>query len=124
MPDVYLFQTVDDGDINISNGIIELNESPSSAAYISLFGGNMNGSSWWGDADLKSETQKFIQSYPPSSGNLLKIEEAILSDLRWMMLPPYSWTVSASASMSTASRVNIVVTINGTVYQYSQEWTK
>lgn len=124
MADVYLYQSENDGEINIENGMIELQESPSSAAYISLFGGNMNGRDWWGDADMVSATQAFIDTYAPSSGNLRKLEEAVKSDLAWMTRSPYGWTVAASASMETVNRVNIVVTINGTVYQYSQEWTK
>lgn len=124
MPDVYLYQSPDDGEINIENGTIELQESPSSAAYISLFGGNVNGSAWWGDADMVSATQEFIDKYAPTSGNLKKLEEAVKSDLAWMTQSPYSWAVDASASMESVNRVNIVVTINGTVYQYSQEWTK
>ena len=42
MADVYLYQTPDDGEINIENGTVELQESPSSAAYISMFGGNVS----------------------------------------------------------------------------------
>lgn len=124
MPDVYLYQSPDDGEINIENGSVELQESPSSAAYISLFGGNVNGSAWWGDADMVSATQEFIDKYAPTSGNLRKLEEAVKSDLAWMTQSPYGWAVDASASMESVNRVNIVVTINGTVYQYSQEWTK
>lgn len=124
MADVYLYQTPDDGEINIENGTVELQESPSSAAYISLFGGNVNGSAWWGDAGMVSATQELIDKYAPTSGNLRKLEDAVKSDLAWMTQPPYGWAVDASASMESVNRVNIVVTINGTVYQYSQEWTK
>lgn len=124
MADVYLYQTPDDGEISIENGTVELQESPSSAAYISLFGGNVNGSAWWGDEGMVSATQEFIDKYSPTSGNLRKLEDAVKSDLAWMRQEPYGWDVDASASMESVNRVNIVTTINGTVYQYSQEWTK
>lgn len=124
MADVYLYQTENDGDIIAENGVIELAESPSSAAFISLFGGNIDGSAWWGDDGLTSETQTVIDQLPPSSGNLLRLEQAVLSDLAWMKQSPYSWDISASAAIEAANRVNIAISINGTVYQYSTEWTK
>lgn len=124
MADVYLYQSENDGEININNGTIELVESPSAAAYISLFGGRIDGKSWWGDADMISLTQQFIDKYAPTSSNLVKLEEYVKTDLKWMTQSPYNWTVSASASMESLNRVNIAVTINGTVYQFSQEWTK
>ena len=38
--DVLLFQTVDDGEINIENGVVEMSGGLETAAYLSLYGGN------------------------------------------------------------------------------------
>jgi len=52
--DVKLFQTTDDGDIYVVNGIVEMSGGLETSAYLSLFGGNedddgSDGSpfSWW-----------------------------------------------------------------------------
>lgn len=124
MSDVKLFQTINDGDIDIINGAVVVNDDPSSAAYISLFGGNNNGSAWWGDADLVSETQELIYRLPPTSGNLLRLEQAVRNDLAWMTSAPYNWSVAASARIITVNRVDIVVDINGTAYKFDTEWTQ
>jgi hypothetical protein len=38
--DVHLFQTVNDGDICVVGGLVEMSSGLDTAAYISLFGGN------------------------------------------------------------------------------------
>lgn len=124
MSDVKLFQTVNDGDIDIINGAVVISDDPSSAAYISLFGGNNNGSAWWGDADLTSETQDLLYRLPPSSGNLLRLEQAVKNDLSWMNVQPYNWSVSASARIISVNRVEIIVDINGAAYTFNTEWTQ
>lgn len=124
MSDVKLFQTENDGDIDIINGSVVMSEDPSSAAYISLFGGNMNGSAWWGDSSLISNTQTLLDELPPTSGNLLRLESAVTGDLLWMTQPPYNWSVSASARIISVSRVEIIVTISGTAYKFETEWTQ
>ena len=38
--DVLLFQTIDDGNVEVINGIITMSGGLDTAAYLSLFGGN------------------------------------------------------------------------------------
>lgn len=123
MSDVLLFQTPDDGDIEVVNGVVTLTELPGSAAYISLFGGNQDGSAWWADEGMTSRTQQLLDELPPTSGNLLRLADAVSADLAWMKAPPYSWTVSTSAFIPALNRVTLVADINGTAYQFTQEWT-
>lgn len=122
MSDVLLFQTPDDGDIEVVNGVVTLTELPGSAAYISLFGGNQDGSAWWADEGMTGLTQQLLDELPPTSGNLLRLADAMSTDLAWMKAPPYGWKVSTSAFIPALNRVTLVADINGTAYQFTQEW--
>jgi len=78
MSDVYLFQTNDDGEICIENGIVSLTGGLDTAAYLSLFGGNEqdDGSqntslNYWGNIlendkafQYRSQTQYLLRSIP------------------------------------------------------------
>ena len=97
--DVQLFQTDDDGNISVEDGLVAMSGGLSTSAYLSLFGGNEEDSggqdtalSWWGNIDenqtekqYRSETQHLLQSIPATSGNLLRIQEAAIRDLDWML---------------------------------------
>lgn len=122
MSDVLLFQTPDDGDIEVVNGVVTLTELPGSAAYISLFGGNQDGSAWWADEGMTSQTQQLLDDLPPTSGNLLRLADAVKTDLAWMTQAPYGWTVATSAFIPALNSVTLVADINGTAYQFTQEW--
>jgi phage gp46-like protein len=97
MTDFKLFQTVDNGDIQVTNGNLLMDDSPETAVYLSLFGGNEDdpGESdltkqWWGNAlstdtttHYRSRTQYLLRSIPQTSANLNKIKLAVESDLAW-----------------------------------------
>jgi phage gp46-like protein len=123
MSDVLLFQTPDDGEVEAVNGVVTLTDLPGSAAYISLFGGNQEGATWWADESMTSRTQQLLDELPPTSGNLLRLSDAMSTDLAWMTAAPYGWTVATSAFIPALNRVTLVVDINGTAYQFTQEWT-
>lgn len=122
MSDVLLFQTVDDGEVEVMNGVVTLTDLPGSAAYISLFGGNQDGAAWWADPGITSRTQQLLDELPPTSGNLLRLADAVKTDLTWMTADPYGWTVETSAFIPALNRVTLVADINGTAYQFTQEW--
>jgi len=134
MTDVLLFQTLDDGEINITGGEVELTDGLEPAVYLSLFGGNWqddgtpdNLLTWWGNADTQdpderqiSRTQYLLQSMPATSGNLKRVEDAALANLDW--LTARGLTVSVSASVPTLNRVKIDVNIDGDVITIDEEW--
>ncbi len=123
--DVLLFQTLDDGDISVVDGITEMTAGFETAAYLSLFGGNEaddgrpgNLLTWWGnvgETDVAkrqvSETQHLIGSIPATSSNLLKIEVAAGRDLQWFLDLDVASEVTVVATIPTLNRVNIVVSI-------------
>lgn len=125
MVDVRLFQTDDGGEVEIVNGRVTLDETPETAAYLSLFGGNErdDGSQateplqWWGNLleedrtrRLRSETQHLIRSLPAATGNLRRIEDAARRDLAWMN-DALGADVAVLATIPTVNRVRLQVTL-------------
>lgn len=138
--DVRLYQILDDGDIIIENGIAEMNGGLATAAYLSLFGGNEddngrpdNSSTWWGnfiEPDLSrryvSELQHLMQTLPLITGNLRRIEDAALRDLRWFLTEQIASSVEVEAFIPDVNRVDITVRIEAdgreVTFQFTENW--
>ena len=97
MTDVFICNTPDGGEIDIVGGAVTLNGGIESAVYLSLFGGNSDDAGgqdrsleFWGNIgeqqneQQRSRTQHLLESIPPSSSNLRRIEDAVRADLAWM----------------------------------------
>jgi phage gp46-like protein len=138
--DVLLVQTNDDGDITVTNGVVEMTGSFETASYLSLFGGNEdyngvsdNNLTYWGDflevdPDFKyvSKTQNLLQALPAISANLLRIEEAAKSDLNWFLTKNVASTVTVVASIPALNRITITVTIEAqgeeSTFSFTENW--
>lgn len=124
--DVLLYQTNDNGDINVVGGLVALSGGLETAAYLSLFGGNEqddgradNPLQYWGNLNeteaekqYRSETQYLLRSIPAIPANLRRIEDAAERDLAWMVSARAATSVSVSASMPGRNKVRLAVTIN------------
>ena len=140
MSDVYLFQTNDDGEICIENGFVSLTGGLDTAAYLSLFGGNEqdDGSqntslNYWGNIlendkafQYRSQTQYLLRSIPSVSSNLLRIEEAVLRDLQWMLDNNVASSIEVAATIPNVNRVNIAITIlaqgDESEFNFTENW--
>lgn len=135
MTDVHLFQTPDGGDVKFASDDLETDlaldaTGLEAAAYLSMFGGNYRDPGtlrsgedrpgrfqWWGNIGapesekLRSETQYFLRSMVPTSGNLRGLELAIGRDLDWFVKDKIASSTSASASLVSRHQVNITVNI-------------
>lgn len=138
--DVRLYHTLDDGDIVIEGGVIEMNGGLGTAAYLSLFGGNEddngrpdNPATWWGnriELDLSkryiSELQHLTQTMPLITGNLRRIEDAALRDLQWFLTERIASSVEVEASIPDVNRVDITVKIQVEgrefTFQFTENW--
>lgn len=123
--DVSLFQTPDDGDIEVLNGLVTMSGGLETAAYLSLLGGNLeddgrpaNSLTWWGNLEetdrafkYVSETQNLLQGLPAVSRNLILVEEANLRDLQWMLDNKIASSITSEASIPQVGRVSFVITI-------------
>ena len=138
--DIFLFQTDNDGEINVENGIIEMSGGLDTAAYLSLFGGNEDCSgretcpfTWWAnrsenDDALKyiSETQYLLQSLPAITANLRRIEDAANRDLAWFLNEKIASTVTVLVSIPALNRIQIDVIIEAegveSSFKFVENW--
>lgn len=138
--DVLLFQTDDDGDIVVELGIVEFSGGLGTAAYLSLFGGNedddgraANNLTWWGNIDeiepdrkYRSETQNLLRSIPAVSRNLLRIQDAALRDLQWMLDRDVASSINVVATIPGLNRVDIEIRIEAvgeeTRFKFTENW--
>lgn len=136
MTDVLLYQSTDNGDINIADGVIELTDRQDTMAYLCLFGGNEDDSGsqdsklgWWGnlsesDPALKyiSETQHLLRSIPATSANLLRVEEAAKRDLSVFTDKNIANSVSVTASIPKLNWVKLAIAIDGVIITFTENW--
>ena len=138
--DVSLFQTNDNGDISVTNGIVRMDSGLETSAYLSLFGGNEkddgrkdNPDRWWGNIDEEiparkyvSETQNLLRGIAATSGNLRRIEDAALRDLQWMIDEKIASSVEVATSIPAVNRLKLVVTIEAigeeSRFEFTENW--
>lgn len=138
--DVKLFQTDDEGDITVRDGVVEMGGGLETAAYLSLFGGNEedngladNPKTWWGNLDeidqarqYRSETQNLLRAIPATSGNLRRIEDAAGRDLAWFITERVASSISVSASIPGVNRIKLTVDIEAdgdeSRFEFVENW--
>ena len=129
MTDVLLCQTINNGDINLEAGVVELSAGLETAAYLSMFGG----SDWWGNVDealperqYTAKTQLLLETLHPSSKNLLRIEEAAKADLNWFITVGAASSVEAVATIPKLNQVKLTVSIRAegqeSDFEFTENW--
>lgn len=136
--DVSLFQTDDDGNIEVEGGIVTMSGGLETAAYLSLFGGNEdddglqdNTANWWANLDetdpvrqYRSETQNLLQSIPATTGNLRRIEDAAKRDLAWFIDNKVASSVDVVATIPAINRVRLTINIEAVGIESSFEFVE
>jgi len=134
--DVLLYQTVNDGDIIVNGGLVQMTGGLDTACYLSLFGGNEqddglpdNAVQWWGNVDeaepsrrQRSETQYLLRSIPATTGNLQRVKDAVERDLAWLREQSVARELVVAISMPALNRVGIAVTIDGFSVEFVENW--
>ncbi len=143
MSDVYLFQTPEDGEIEMADGDLVLTEGLETASYLSLFGGNDedNGSNlterkqFWGnmvESDPirreRSETSTLLDTLPPKASNLNLIARAAERDLAWLESTGRVTELAAACSIPALNLIRLRVSgvVNGipkTILETTEPWT-
>lgn len=138
--DILLFQTNDEGDINVEGGIVEMSGGLETAAYLSLFGGNEdddglseNGLTYWGNLDetdparqYRSETQNLLEGLPATTGNLRRIEDAAKRDLAWFVDKKVASSINVVASIPGLNKIKLIINIDAlgeeSSFEFVQNW--
>lgn len=137
--DVKLFQTVDGGDINVVNGVVDMSGGLETTVYLALFGGNEdddgskdNIHSWWGNKEeitekqYHSRTQYLLKSLPVTSNNLVHIEDAVVLDLAYLIDLKIASSVDVVVIIPALNSININVSIiaNGveSEFNFTENW--
>lgn len=134
--DVYLFDTPDGGDITPD---LEIRDGLETAAYLSLFGGNVkddgretNPFNWWGnlseneeDKIYRSTAAYLLRTVPPTPKNLRRIEDAARNDLAWFVTDDFTKTLNVSATMPKLNHVKLSVVMEGIdPLEFRSDWGK
>lgn len=138
--DVNFFDNLDGGQMAVENGFTEMTGRMAVAVYLSLFGGAMDDAggddltkTWWGNLDepleihkYRSKTQYLLKSIPLTSGNLVLIQRAVLSDLQWILDVDAANELTAEVTIPGIDKANIKVDIvaNGKkeTFNFTANW--
>lgn len=137
--DVKLVQTNNDGDIDVVNGVVAMSGGLETAAYLSLFGGNedddgrdQNSHSWWGnngeatENQYHSKTQYLLDKLPATTGNLLRIQDAVATDLAWLTSAKIASSITITVSIPAVNSVNINIIIEAdgleSEFNFTENW--
>ena len=136
--DVSLFQTNDNGNIEVEGGIVTMGGGLETATYLSLFGGNEDDdgrkdspTNWWANLDevdpvreYRSETQNLLQALPATSGNLRRIEDAANRDLAWFVQNKVASSVNVVASIPGLNKIKLTIDIEARGEEASFEFVE
>lgn len=138
--DVKLFQTIDDGNITIEDGITEMSGGIETATYLALFGGNEqddgrddNPNNWWGNVgeneparQYRSETQYILRSLPATTANLGRLEDAAIRDLQFFLDENIASSVSVVASIPGLNKIKLTIAIEAegeeSNFEFTENW--
>jgi len=135
--DIVLFQSVNDGEIEVINGLITMNGGLQTTVYLSLFGGNQYGKQepesnnykeWWGNIgeveenQYISKTQNFIEGMPLITSNLNALEEAAKEDLKWLIDKKIATKIIVNVSIPNLNMVKLEIEINNEKFEFLANW--
>ena len=134
--EVLLYQTNDDGEIDITNGVVKMSGGLETAVYLSLFGGNEDDSgsdkdslSWWGNLTendksykYRSETQHLLRSIPQTTNNLLRIQDAVERDLNWLINKKIASDIRISVSIPALNKIKLELNIDNKTFNFIENW--
>lgn len=136
MTDVLHYQTTDNGEMNVKDGIAEMTDGPETAVYHSLFGGNEDDAGgsdttfeWWGNSleteparKYRSQTQYLLRSLPATPFNLGRVKTAVENDLAWMLEDEIFSEVTVSVGIPRLNWIQIRIDTNNGIYDYNIPW--
>jgi len=139
--DVKLYQSTENGEIHVEDGIVEMTSNFDTMAYLTLYGGNVEDSGgddksqqWWGnfsepdeDKHYRSEYQNLINGIPATSGNLRLVEAAAQRDLeKAFVRTKIADTVTVTATIPKVNAITLTIEIeaqgNRSQFEFTDNW--
>jgi phage gp46-like protein len=135
MSDILLIQTENDGDVIYGDGDLKTEKGLQTAAYLSLFGGNRDDAGfsdktkmYWAnyqesdvDYQYRSETQALLSDNTLTTALLLRLEDAVLRDLNWLINNKYAATITVEASIPAIDRLKLDIKIDNILLQFVED---
>lgn len=124
--DILLEDTENGGQISVINGLIMPDKRFTTAAFLSLFGGNYddmgrvdNNKTWWGNRfnntpeneKIVSRFQSITKQLPLNVKNINLAEQAAKDDLNWMIQENIADEISVDITAESKTRINLVIVI-------------
>lgn len=141
MTDVLMYHTPEGGEVTLSGGEPLYTDGIETAVFLSLFGGQAEDDAtdatkhrqWWGNWEepdparrYRSATQALLRGLPAIPANLRRVEDAIVTDLQWMIGSGLAQIVSARARMPAPKRIEIrceiVIDGRSTQFKFATDW--
>ncbi len=124
--DVLLVNSDGTGEIMLENGLVKDCRNFSTAAYLSLFGGNAldeagrTTETWWGNLipgtkkneKLVSSFSAIVNGLPLNSNNIKKAVSAAKNDLNWMTEEGIADGIKVVITATNAKKVQLTVTVS------------
>lgn len=140
--DVLIFQTNNEGEIRVEDGLVEMSGGLETMMYLSLFGGNEEDSGedatealqFWGNFNetlperkYRSETQFLLKALAVTSASLRPVELAASRDLADFVKVGIADEVLVSASIPGLNKIKISIDIkkNGIIqdsFDFIENW--
>jgi len=124
MTDLKLYHTQDGAEINEVNGFAELDEGLGTAFYLSLVGGNEDGSEYWGNtieddpaSRLYGRTYQLLQNIAATPANLVRVQKAVELDLAWFTDP-----ITVSVYIPKRNYCGIIINTEVESIEYLLPW--
>lgn len=120
--DVLLFQTLDGGNISLTNNQIDMTTGLETAVYLSLFSPEdwfLNDIAETENEKLTSQTEQLIATTPNVSSNYTLLDQAINNDLKWLLDAGRAKSISVGVSSNQINRVNISLEIDEIVFNFN-----
>jgi len=138
--DVVLYQTTDDGEIEVVGGVVTMSGGLETAAYLALFGGNEQDSGrpgdraeFWGNLSepdpvrhYRSETQYLLNTSPAIPANVQRINDAVRRDLSFFVDENIASSIGVEVTIPGLNTVKIVITIEAdgdeSEFEFVENW--
>jgi phage gp46-like protein len=123
--DVLIFQTVDGGNMSLTDGFVDMTKNLETSIYFSLFAPVdwfLNDLVDIDEDKLISQTEQFLATHANISANYELLEQAIKNDLQWLIDNKIAASVIIDITSKAINKINIKINVNDVDLNFNEEW--